>query len=636
MEYRKDIDGLRAIAIIAVILFHGGFNVVPGGFIGVDIFFAISGYLITSIIYPKMQANTFSFGDFYLRRARRLLPASIFMIIVTVFIFALFYPPELFQQVIHSAIAALVFVANIFFWQSSGYFSSSMELQPLLHMWSLSVEEQFYFFMPIALILGLKYCKPFIFPALALGCAVSLVLAVYFAPDMLSFFSFYLLPTRFYEMGLGALLAIYLVRHPQCFNEQKYFRKIGIVCVLLPLFIYHKGLSFPSFYPLLPIIGTLLILADSSKEGLIHRILAAKPLVTIGLYSYSLYLWHWPVHVLMLWYLSELSSLYFNAIYLTVTLIIGYLSYTYIENPLRKPDFYRTLRGQIAMVSSVFVTCTCLVILTLNGNTSLLSMPNLVLTKYQHSLPEEPFRQTCTDYKRLHGQYKICTVASSPNADYSILVWGDSHGSSLLSAVSHLSDNYNVSAFNTSGCPSLLEIERTNATDCKAHNTFMMEYLSTHAHDYDLVINASAWHNYIELNLLSHPNAVDTLTSLQAGIAATTAFYKQHGINYVFINQLPKFDVDIPLFYFQHHQVIPTIPLSIFKQKSDTFMNIAADIPMFDFSDLMCDTTYCYAGNQEMLFFRDGHHISNPFGEYLATYIETAIYQQIQRGRSYD
>ena len=636
MEYRKDIDGLRAIAVMAVILFHGGFSLVPGGFVGVDIFFAISGYLITSIIYPKMQANTFSFSDFYLRRARRLLPASVAMICVTVVVFALFYPPELFQQVMHSAIAALAFVSNIFFWQSSGYFSSSMELQPLLHMWSLSVEEQFYFFMPIALVLGLKYCKQFIFQGLALGCAVSLGLAVYYAPDMMSFFSFYLLPTRFYEMGLGALLAIYMLRHPQRFNDQKYARKLGVVCILVPLFMYHKGLSFPSFYPLLPIIGTLLIIADSSKEGFIYRILSAKPLVKIGVYSYSLYLWHWPIHVLMAWHLAELSSLIFNIIYLSSTMILGYLSYTYIENPLRNPEFYRTTKRKIAVGSSALVTGICLFLLTLNGNNSLLSMPNLVLTKYENALPEEPFRQACTDYKRLHGEYKICTVSASPDAQYSILIWGDSHGSSLLSAVSNLSDKFNVSAFNTSGCPSLLEIERTNAADCKAHNTFMMEYLTSHAHDYDLVINASAWHNYIELNILSHPNAVDSLTSLQEGIAATSAFYKQHGINYVFLNQLPKFDMDIPLFYLRNYKAIPSIPLQAFKRKSNSFLQIANDVPMLDFSELMCDTTQCYAGNQEMLFFRDGHHISNPFGEYLASHIETAINQQIEHGGGHD
>lgn len=636
MEYRNDINGIRAIAVIAVILYHGGFTFLPGGFVGVDIFFALSGYLITSIIYPQMQANSFSFMEFYLRRARRLLPASTAMIMVTVIIFASFYPPELFQTVNHSALSALAFVSNIFFWQSSGYFSASMELQPLLHMWSLSVEEQFYFFLPIMLLLGLKYCKHYLIHGLALGCVLSLILAVIYAPNMLSFFSFYLLPTRFYEMGLGALLAIYLVHHPMQFNDQKYARKLGLVCILVPIFFYHKGLSFPSFYPLLPVIGALLLIADSSKEGLIYRLLTTKPMVNIGLYSYSLYLWHWPIHVFMQWQATELSALSFNIIYLSSTMLCGYLSYRLIETPMRKPEFYLPYKVKILTLSGVGLVVLCLTSLTINGNRHLLATPEIVLSHYENALPDEPFRQECTDYKRLHGQYKICTVRSSPTANISILVWGDSHASSLLSAVSQLSDDINVSAFNTSGCPSLLEIERNNAPDCKLHNAYMMDFLATHSQTYDLVINASAWHNYIELNLLTHPDASDVKNSIRAGITATANFYAEHNINYMFLNQFPKFDVDIPLFYFQHHQRIPTIPLVSFTQKSKEFLALADGVPILDFSALMCDDAQCYAGNQDMLFFRDGHHISNPFGQYLSAYIESAIKAQINRGEMHD
>jgi peptidoglycan/LPS O-acetylase OafA/YrhL len=229
MKYRSDIDGLRAIAVLLVILFHAKTGLFSGGYIGVDVFFAISGFLITSIIYTKILAGNFSFINFYKRRAKRLLPASLFMTLVTLFVFAAMYPPDVFKTLSESAIASVLFFSNLYFWQTSGYFSPNVEIQPLLHTWSLSVEEQFYFLFPLALfsLLMLKLSLRALLSLIAVSCLVSLVLAVIYAPNSLSFIGFYILPTRFYEMGLGALLAIYIINRPDAFQGYKYLREIG-------------------------------------------------------------------------------------------------------------------------------------------------------------------------------------------------------------------------------------------------------------------------------------------------------------------------------------------------------------------------------------------------------------------------
>jgi len=625
MNYRKDIDGLRAIAVSAVVFFHGNFSWTPGGYVGVDIFFAISGFLITSIMYPKMLSGTFSFSDFYIRRARRLLPASVFMIAITLITFALVYPPDIFITIAKSALAALTFCANIFFWQTSGYFSSSVELQPLLHTWSLSVEEQFYFIVPLLMYFIVKYARNYIKFFLAIACVISLVLAIYYAPNRFSFISFYVLPTRFYEMGLGALVAIYFCENKAAYTGRYYLREIGLVLILIAVVFYSKGLAFPSFYPLLPVIGTLLIIADRSNSGIVYQLLVNRLMVGVGLISYSLYLWHWPVKVLLAWYDIEAQTYLFTTIYLASSTILALISYYLIEQPMRHAKFYNSSISK-AGISVAFVTVFVLTFhFQVNGNKGLLNKPDYVIAKYTTALPAEAFRHECTDRMRLRGEHKICKLKYSFDGRYNILLWGDSHASSLMTAIVNMSSAINVSAFNTSGCPSLLGVHRKNAPDCAEHNLYVKDYLTQHSSEYDLVLHASAWNNYIEQDLLEAKNLSAPKDILEKGFKETAKFYQKLDVNYVFLSQFPRFGKDIPLAYFKDYPDLPTTSAEVFSKKSDMIKSLLGGSKMMSLSKRVCDHQFCYSGNKNFLYYRDSHHISVPFGKAIAMELEENI-----------
>ena len=634
MTYISDIDGLRCLAVMSVIFFHSGFEFIPGGFIGVDIFFALSGFLITSIIYPNILQKTFSFSNFYKRRARRLLPASMAMTFITVLTFSLFYPPDLFAIVADSALASLAFISNIYFWQTTGYFSPSLGFQPLLHTWSLSVEEQFYFIFPLTLFIlcSVTIFRKSVFTLLSIACGLSLLLAVIYAPTNLSFIGFYVLPTRFYEMGLGALLAILLCHNPNIFKTTKLFRECGLFMIVLSLFFYTKKLSFPSFYPLLPIIGTLLIIADNRQKGLIFKFFTFKPFVWIGLLSYSLYLWHWPLWVALKWFVSEPSSgIVF--IYFITLFIVSSLSYYFIENPMRKASFYSG-RMKPSLVLGVLLSASSAVLfVSIYSNANLINKPKPEILIYQSALINEPYRSECTDTKRLKGKYKICELSVSTAGKYNILLWGDSHASALMSALVKSNPKLNVYAFNTSGCPPLLAVDRNASADCREHNEYIKKVLNDNPTKFDLVLNVGAWNNYIDYKLVSTDNTYNPRSALLEGISFTANFYYSNGINFLFLAQFPRFENDVPMHYFRDSDSpIQSINSSEFNKYRELFTEANLnDNAIVDLSYFMCDELQCLSGKQGLLYYRDSHHISKGFGELISHSLSQRILDKITK-----
>lgn len=629
MTYRPDIDGLRAIAVILVILFHSKISSVPGGYVGVDVFFAISGFLITSIIYRKMQKKQFSFKDFYLRRARRLLPASMFMTLATVLTFATFYPPDLFKVVAESALSSLLFSSNLYFWQQSGYFSASLELQPLLHTWSLSVEEQFYFLFPLGLfiLLLLKVNQAGLTLAVAAACILSLILAITYAPNQLSFIGFYVLPTRFYEMGLGALMAIALAHHPKFGARMKYLREIGMVCILFSVLTFDKHLTFPSYYALLPVIGSLLIIFDGNKSGFIYSLLTSRPAVFFGLISYSLYLWHWPIWVLFNWWFST-DDMVVKVGYYLLVFAVSILSYYIVERPLREPSFYKSLSRRYMAALFALVTFAAFTTLILFSNRPFLPLNEQQFEVYTKAQQKEPLRDECTDTKRLKGYYSICTIKAPENASYKILIWGDSHASALMSALVKFSDKFAIHAMNTSGCPSLMNIRRKRDSDCHLHNDYMKEYLEQNKEKYDLIINVSAWNNYTEFKLFE----TDTtqVDALHQGIAETIEFYADNEIRYMFFQQIPKQEFDVPLHYFRQQFGIIDPETSLKRHEFDKiearFKDLFPNEKVFiSLTDNLCNKSYCEWKLDNILLYQDNHHLSKEAGYLLAKNIEEKV-----------
>lgn len=337
MNYRAEIDGLRAVAVLPVILFHAGYSAFSGGFVGVDIFFVISGYLITSIILSEMEQGRFSIVNFYERRARRILPALFCVMAITLpFAWAWLIPSE-FKDFSKSIVAVMAFASNILFWQTSGYFDSTVESKPLLHTWSLAVEEQYYVLFPIFLLFAWRLGRRNLAALVLLLVIASLMLAqftTHAAPDA----SFYLLPTRGWELGIGALAAIYMGKNGQMTVSKvwsEFLGMVGFVLIAASIFMYDAQTPFPSVYTLAPTIGTALIILYCRKSTLVGWILTRKAMVGIGLVSYSAYLWHQPLFALARQRSANDPGLLTFTVLSLASIVLGYLSWRFVERPFR-------------------------------------------------------------------------------------------------------------------------------------------------------------------------------------------------------------------------------------------------------------------------------------------------------------
>jgi len=342
--YRPEIDGLRAIAVCAVILYHAQINIFghqlfKGGFIGVDIFFVISGYLITSIILKELvTTGSFSFKHFYERRVRRILPALLFVMLVSLPFAWMYLLPSSFIDFSKSILYSLGFSSNFYFhYSGQEYGAESGLLKPFLHTWSLSVEEQYYIIFPIILLITFKYFRKYLIHILILGFVISLGLAEWGSRNHPSF-NFYVLPTRGWELLAGSILAYFEIKKGHRSENQKLnliLPTIGLLLISHSIIFFNDNIFHPSFYTLSPIIGVCLIIWFSNKNEIITKLLSTKLFVGIGLISYSLYLWHYPIFV----FLVKFNLVNLNIVtkfFLIISLIsLSIFSYYFIEKPFR-------------------------------------------------------------------------------------------------------------------------------------------------------------------------------------------------------------------------------------------------------------------------------------------------------------
>jgi peptidoglycan/LPS O-acetylase OafA/YrhL len=342
LNYRADIDGLRAIAVLSVIIYHARFSFndysfMPGGYLGVDVFFVISGYLITSILYQNINSTlNFFLFDFYIRRIRRIFPALIFLLtIVTIFSSFIFHNFFL-ETYSKSAISTLFFVSNLFFWSTGEEYAAFSSLyHPLLHTWSLAVEEQFYLIFPLFIFFTHKFFKKKTIYIVFLTFLISIVGSQIYGKTYASF-NFYSLPSRYWEIALGSLIAIINV-------EFKFERKdsflinsnLGLILILFSFFYYNDNFFHPQIDTSLAVIGTSLIIYSNFKSSVAYKILTSKILVFIGLISYSLYLWHYSIFSIARYISPDEMSFQNKILLIVITFIISIFSYYYIEQPFR-------------------------------------------------------------------------------------------------------------------------------------------------------------------------------------------------------------------------------------------------------------------------------------------------------------
>ena len=340
-KYRSEIDGLRAIAVIPVVLFHAGFVLFDGGFVGVDIFFVISGYLITTIILKELGNNTISLKNFYERRARRILPALIFVILITSVLSFIFLTKSELAGYFKSVNATLFFYSNFYFWKATPYFNSEAELEPLLHTWSLSIEEQFYLIFPITLTFLYFFFRKYIFLFFITGMFLSLLLCQILSIKTGGTLNFYFTFSRAWELALGAICS-YLTLYKYKQNNfsiafKNLYSTTGIILILFSVFYFNRQIIYPSLYTLVPTIGTALIIMFADKDTIIKKFLSFRIFVSIGLISYSLYLWHQPLLAFGRIYFKTFSIEYKISL-IFITILLSIFSYLFIEKNFRNKN----------------------------------------------------------------------------------------------------------------------------------------------------------------------------------------------------------------------------------------------------------------------------------------------------------
>lgn len=334
MTYRNDIDGLRALAVLLILFFHADLAAVPGGFIGVDVFFVISGFLITNLIQQEHRQGRFSLGTFYLRRLRRLAPALLFILLLTLVVGWFLQPPHAYQQTAQAAIAAIFSVSNVNFWWQSGYFDSNAISKPLLHTWSLGVEEQFYLIWPFALIAALRrLSRRHLIGGVVCIAVISLVATQLMLPSHQSA-AFFLTPFRLYEFSFGVLLATSGLRARGKLGSTL-ASATGLFIILSVASQFNANTPFPGIHALAPTIGAALLIYAGPQNG-ISQALSLPPVRYIGRISYSLYLVHWPIQVYYQLMFGRPETASEILVVLLVSCACGAVMYHAIETPFRQ------------------------------------------------------------------------------------------------------------------------------------------------------------------------------------------------------------------------------------------------------------------------------------------------------------
>ena len=497
LTYRPEINGLRAIAVGAVILYHAQISILghqpfKGGFIGVDIFFVISGYLITSIILKELiTTGSFSFKYFYERRIRRILPALLFVMLMSLPFAWIYLMPSSFIDFSKSILYSLGFSSNFYFHYSGQiYGAESGLLKPFLHTWSLSVEKQFYILFPILLLVTFKYFRKYLIHIMILGFLISLGLADWGSRNYPSF-NFYVLPTRGWELLAGSILAYFEINNGKR-SENKtlnlIFPTIGLILIVHSILFFNDGMFHPSFYTLSPIIGVCLIIWFANKNELITKVLSTKLFVGIGLISYSLYLWHYPIFAFAR-IKDNTPSEYDKFEWIVLSIMLSLISYFFVEKS------FRNKKNKILIVLIFFfsiIFSSTILSIHLDGFKDRKHFPQLIINANK-DLDYRKIYQNGKGCHRRTGNGEFCIFGNRINYDANIITIGDSLLDALLGDLILKLKNYNLRLIHTSypGYLYLPEIERFNKKNNKKRWSKKL-----HENRKKLMNNLSAEKNY--------------------------------------------------------------------------------------------------------------------------------------------
>jgi peptidoglycan/LPS O-acetylase OafA/YrhL len=495
MKYRREIDGLRTVAVIPVLFFHAGFTAFSGGYVGVDVFFVISGYLITSILLSELASNSFSIINFYERRARRILPALYAVMLASVCLAWFSLYPSHMKDFSESLAAVSLFSSNILFWSETGYWGVDNELKPLLHTWSLAVEEQYYLFFPIFLLLLWPLKRKWLYVSFISLIICSLMLSEWGSKHQPEA-NFFLLPTRGWELGIGACIALYFYAREvdvTTITNRRFVREVasllGLTLIFASIFFYTEETPFPGFYALPPTIGAALVILYANNSTLVGKLLSSKGFVGIGLISYSTYLWHQPLFAFARHRsLLEPSHVTLSLLVL-LSLFMAFLSWKYVEAPFRNKQ--KIPRGAIFKISGL--GALVFILFGFYGHFSNgipQRVDKLFTTKILKAKDFTPDETKC-ESRTPKG---ICVLVDNSKIAF---LFGDSHARvyKRLAKQAFKNSNYGLQYSGTAACLPVLDVYRADQSDikkCFDINTKIYEYiLSTPNIEY--VILTARW-----------------------------------------------------------------------------------------------------------------------------------------------
>jgi peptidoglycan/LPS O-acetylase OafA/YrhL len=606
LGYRADINGLRGLAVMLVVLYHLGIRTVRGGYVGVDVFFVISGYLISAIIISEVQSAQFSIAKFYERRIRRIGPAFFVVLCATSVAAYVYLLPSELKAFSKSLLSATFSGSNFYFWGKSGYFDTSSDTAPLLHTWSLAVEEQFYLVFPLLILAIQKWAPKKLKLVVVLLAITSLVLGsiqAFLNPSSAFFLPF----GRAWELMLGTLL--FLKVFPQF--EKKWSRELagwsGLALILAAGLLYSSKTAFPGLSALLPCMGTALIIAAGTHApSMVGRLLSTRPMVGLGLISYSLYLWHWPVLVfqrLGTMLIRGASAHVAQAAIFGVALAASYLSWRFVEEPFRRnhPPIPRRILFGFAGSGMLVMSVAAIVTVQLGGFPNRYSKEAARVAQYLDFRAASEFRTgkcfITSGNTVLDFDPSVCMAERSDEPN--VLLIGDSHAAQLWWGLSNTYRGINFMQATASGClPTVEQAIRSNPNCTTLMKNIYSDFLATHR--VDQVLIAGRWES----------GDLDRLR-------ATLTWFKNRSINVVLFGPMLQYDTSFPRLlaksiqlnepsFADQHRVREFELLDADMSKMSESLNVS----YVSFFDVLCGDRHCVEYAQSAPLLSDSSHFT--------------------------
>ncbi|WP_165356446.1 acyltransferase family protein [Sphingosinicella sp. BN140058] len=454
--YRADIDGLRTLAVLPVVFNHIGMRGFGGGYVGVDIFFVISGYLITGILVRDLALGRYSIADFYRRRVLRIFPALFLVLGVTTAIACMAMLPNELIRYAHSLMATTLFGSNILFFSESGYFDAESHVKPLLHTWSLAIEEQFYILWPL-LLAAIGVARPARLKAVILAVGLVSLAAAVATMAWNPSAAFYLLPSRAWELALGGGLAL-ITTAPKRRWVNELLGAAGLIGILLCVWKYSAQTPFPGLTALVPCIGAALLIYTGAQNTIVSQLMSLPPVVFIGRISYSLYLWHWPVIVFSKIWLFQAAGPMVMGLEVAASILLAILSWKYVETPFRVQGARWTTRAILSTALGAMAVTIALggALIASGGLTQRFTPVQAAVARFADLDQEASYRRGSCFISNYRDTFDAATCLKTSGTKPVLLLVGDSHAAHLWPGVAQLRDRYDVVQATLVGCRPML------------------------------------------------------------------------------------------------------------------------------------------------------------------------------------